>query len=181
MAAKETTTLDEPKDQAPPKRIVVKAEPGTGKGKVFPLLPDIVRPMVDWVCVEPSEPGGSSFVPALYPGLRVGDGFVLCRTVVMRARKKYSATGLRHAEGMFMRASDIPKEFEGEHSDHLLIFPEIWRSPEGKEYVPVLCMENHWIMKPGAPMEKSPGRVWRPSMYFTGGLLWHNALIVVPR
>lgn len=85
MATTEKITLEKPKEQAPPTRIVVQAEPG--KVKAFPLLPDIMRKMAGWICIEPSEPGGNSFVPVLHPALMTGEGFMLCRTVVMRAQE----------------------------------------------------------------------------------------------
>jgi hypothetical protein len=124
----------------------------------FNLASDVERDMIGWTCLEQVKAEPCEFEPELQEFLQKGEDYVDGEEMVRRAKEQGVLSGLRHAEAMLRNQERIPVEWR----KFVLVFPEVWQSPNDYRGVWILCwIEGRWRL----------GRRWLDRRFFSFSLL----------
>jgi len=97
----------------------------------FDLADKIERNMKWWKCERPTLVEKNCFSPTLIEIFGEGVSSIAGWWMVGDARRRHVETGLIHAEAMLRGGGKVIKSWE----KFVLVFPEVWLGPGGREYV----------------------------------------------
>lgn len=106
---------------------------------VFQLFTKIERGMTGWTLLEPAPAEEGEFELTIHDFLKEADnGCCGGEEMVKRAKEMGALAGLRHAEAVLRNQEKIPVEL----LKFVLVFAEVWQSPDGDRGVWCLCWDG---------------------------------------